>query len=149
MANTNEQGFTLIELMIVVAIIGILAAIAIPAYQSYIARAQASEALQLLSGAKSPLTEYYSDRGIWPTDPDDVGINTGGRFVLDSAEFAGGGTTALTLTVRATFRSDEIASVIRGKKLLLETVDGGRMWICRRDSGPDGIDNRYLPSACR
>ncbi len=149
MPITKHRGFTLIELMIVVAIIGVLAAIAIPAYQEYIARAQASEALQLLGGAKAPLAEYYADRGIWPSGPSEVGINTGGKYVLDSAEFVGGDTAALTLTVRATFRDDDISNAIRGKKLLLETIDGGRQWTCRRDSGVDGIDNRYLPEACR
>lgn len=120
MAKTRQQGFTLIELMIVVAIIGILAAIAIPAYQEYIARAQASEALQLLGGAKVPLTEFYADRGIWHTDPTEVGINLGEKYVLDLAELIGGGTGALTLTVNAIFKSTTISNAIKGKKLLLE-----------------------------
>jgi len=62
----KQQGFTLIELMIVVAIIGILAAIAIPQYQNYVARAQFSEAHTLLSGARTPAFERFSNRGEWP-----------------------------------------------------------------------------------
>ncbi len=62
----KQQGFTLIELMIVVAIIGILAAIAIPAYQDYTARAQASEAVSLLGGLKTPIVEYYNTNGQAP-----------------------------------------------------------------------------------
>ena len=62
----KQQGFTLIELMIVVAIIGILAAIAIPAYQDYTIRAQVSEGLSLASGAKAAVSEYYMDSGDFP-----------------------------------------------------------------------------------
>ena len=66
-----QQGFTLIELMIVVAIIGILAAVAIPAYQDYTIRAQVSEGLTLAGQAKSAVSEYYSEHGAWPNGNED------------------------------------------------------------------------------
>ncbi|MCH6548628.1 MAG: pilin, partial [Proteobacteria bacterium] len=70
-----QQGFTLIELMIVVAIIGILAAIAIPAYQDYTVRAQVSEGLNLGGGAKTAVTEYFQDRGAWPVNNTEAGLD--------------------------------------------------------------------------
>ncbi|HFA6894299.1 TPA: pilin [Neisseria gonorrhoeae] len=66
--NTLQKGFTLIELMIVIAIVGILAAVALPAYQDYTARAQVSEAILLAEGQKSAVTEYYLNHGKWPED---------------------------------------------------------------------------------
>lgn len=150
MPKTRQQGFTLIELMIVVAIIGILASIAIPAYQEYIARAQTSEGLALLSGAKTPLAEYYGDQGHWPATPDEVIGSTGGKYVISSMTFTtGASSTGLGLVLQATFRTTDIARVISGKQLALETTDGGLRWTCRAATGPNGISQRYLPAACR
>ncbi|ENS8071957.1 pilin, partial [Neisseria gonorrhoeae] len=72
--NTLQKGFTLIELMIVIAIVGILAAVALPAYQDYTARAQVSEAILLAEGQKSAVTEYYLNNGIWPANNGDAGV---------------------------------------------------------------------------
>ncbi len=77
-----QQGFTLIELMIVVAIIGILAAVAIPAYQDYLARAQAAEGASLLGGLKTGIAEYYSTNGAVPTIAQLGNPVTVGKYVL-------------------------------------------------------------------
>src|SRR5256885_10591363 len=93
--------------MIVVAIIGILAAVAIPAYQDYIARAQVSEAVNLLGGGKTPLAEYYSDKGSWPTTPGSVMGNLSGKYTGSIAYGSGGmpaagtGTLALVATLKS------------------------------------------------
>ncbi|EMS5464870.1 pilin, partial [Neisseria gonorrhoeae] len=79
--NTLQKGFTLIELMIVIAIVGILAAVALPAYQDYTARAQVSEAILLAEGQKSAVTEYYLNNGIWPENNGDAGVASSSSII--------------------------------------------------------------------
>ncbi|EPF9322240.1 pilin [Neisseria gonorrhoeae] len=78
--NTLQKGFTLIELMIVIAIVGILAAVALPAYQDYTARAQVSEAILLAEGQKSAVTEYYLNNGEWPKDNTSAGVASASKI---------------------------------------------------------------------
>ncbi|HFA6023053.1 TPA: pilin, partial [Neisseria gonorrhoeae] len=95
--NTLQKGFTLIELMIVIAIVGILAAVALPAYQDYTARAQVSEAILLAEGQKSAVTEYYLNHGKWPENNDSAGVASAseikGKYV-QKVEVAKGVVTA-------------------------------------------------------
>ena len=94
-----QKGFTLIELMIVVAIIGILAAMALPAYQDYTKRSHVSEGLTLAGAAKLGVTEFYADKGTWPTSNTDVGLgaaNTITGNAVNSVEVATGGVITIT-----------------------------------------------------
>ncbi|EMS6995833.1 pilin, partial [Neisseria gonorrhoeae] len=127
--NTLQKGFTLIELMIVIAIVGILAAVALPAYQDYTARAQVSEAILLAEGQKSAVTEYYLNHGEWPEDNGDAGVASPadkikGKYV-QKVEVAKG-------VVTAEMASSNVNKEIKGKKLSLwaKREDGSVKWFC-------------------
>ena len=143
-----QQGFTLIELMIVVAIIGILAAIAIPAYQDYTVRAQVSEGLNLGGGAKTAVTEYYQDRGAWPANNDQAGLdavptNIKGKYVASVTVTAAGANGIVTVV----YGIDAHATLLKGKNLTLTSTDAGGSvtWECRSGTLPD----KHLPASCR
>ncbi|HFC8056167.1 TPA: pilin [Neisseria meningitidis] len=162
--NTLQKGFTLIELMIVIAIVGILAAVALPAYQDYTARAQVSEAILLAEGQKSAVTEYYLNHGIWPKNNTSAGVASSseikGKYVKE--------VTVANGVVTATMLSSNVNNEIKGKKLSLwaKRQNGSVKWFCgqpvtRADNandavtaaaaatGNDKIDTKHLPSTCR
>ena len=145
----NIKGFTLIELMIVVAIIGILAAIAIPAYQDYIARSQVSEGVQLLGGGKTPLAEFYADRGQWPIAAASVMGTLSGKYVSKVSYLAvPNPITTSVLDLQALFKSSAVSKLIQGKTMMHSTANGGKIWTCSA-GGTNAIDARYLPGACK
>ncbi|MBW3898090.1 prepilin-type N-terminal cleavage/methylation domain-containing protein [Neisseria meningitidis] len=161
--NTLQKGFTLIELMIVIAIVGILAAVALPAYQDYTARAQVSEAILLAEGQKSAVTEYYLNHGEWPDGNSSAGVASSstikGKYV-QKVEVNNG-------VVTATMLSSGVNKEIQGKKLSLwaKRQDGSVKWFCgqpvTRDANATNddvkaatdtakkIDTKHLPSTCR
>jgi type IV pilus assembly protein PilA len=140
-----QKGFTLIELMIVVAIIGILAAVAIPAYQDYIARAQVSEAVSLTASGKTPMAEYFADKGTWPATASDVMGTVSGKYVSVITISTGASLTSSTLALTATMKGAGVNSALISKTLILGTADGGKAWTC---TGGD-IDTKHRPAACR
>ena len=161
----KQRGFTLIELMIVVAIIGILAAIAIPQYQAYTGRAQAAEALNLFGGVKTAMGEYYNDRGDWPAGTNGEGTtkctanpaecnNLFGLAAsgLIKGEYVGKIEAAGSGTVTVTFG----AGVHNGKTLVFTPAasEGAISWACASGGDatadpPTNIENSQLPSTCR
>ncbi|HHK5604792.1 TPA: pilin [Neisseria polysaccharea] len=142
-----QKGFTLIELMIVIAIVGVLAVVALPAYQDYTARAQMSEALTLAEGQKSAVVEYYSDKGQFPADNAAAGIAAAstikGKYVA-SVTVATANDKA---TITATMKSSGVNKDIKGKTLVLEGSQnaGSFDWTCKKGT----VDDKFLPSSCR
>ena len=143
-----EKGFTLIELMIVVAIIGILAAVAIPAYQDYIARAQVSEAVTLLGSGKTPFAEAYASDATWPAVTDVMGT-TRGKYT--SGITIGGSNTAApgAITLIATMWNTGVNSGIASSTVGLNTLDGGKIWTCFTSNTGAPLTGKFVPSNCR
>ncbi|EMT4924197.1 pilin, partial [Neisseria gonorrhoeae] len=158
--NTLQKGFTLIELMIVIAIVGILAAVALPAYQDYTARAQVSEAILLAEGQKSAVTEYYLNNGIWPENNASAGVASSssikGKYVKEVKVAKG--------VVTATMNSSNVNKEIKGKRLSLwgRRENGSVKWFCGQPvtrakadnddvtaDAKDAIETKHLPSTCR
>jgi type IV pilus assembly protein PilA len=144
MRTQIQKGFTLIELMIVVAIIGILAAVAVPAYQDYIARAQVSEAVSLTTGAKTPISEYYNEKGQWPLASTEVISNPSGKYTSYITIMGPAAGTLGTISIEARMKDAGVNNVIVGGTLVL-TTNNAKQFSCTGGN----LAARFRPSACR
>ena len=139
----NQWGFTLIELMIVVAIIGILAAIAIPMYLDYTTRSQIAEGLNVAGGAKSAVTEYYQDRGAFPTNNAQAGLDAPGNIIGNYVTSVSVNADIITIMYGA-----DAHPFINGETVTLTAIDhqGSVGWVC---ASGGVIQTKHMPSSCR
>jgi type IV pilus assembly protein PilA len=171
MLKTVQKGFTLIELMIVVAIIGILAAIAIPAYQDYTIRSQVTEGLNLAASVKAEVAEYYAQYGAWPTaivgGVGTLGHAAGqipsGKYVrsVQIAAADGPGTGGGPGTIYVTYASNAVPGFVANNKLngrvlaLRPLLSGASatagnedvVWVCGRNTGSGTVHPPAAPAA--
>ena len=147
----HVRGFTLIELMIVVAIVAILAAIAIGQYSNYIVRAQVTEASSLITAAKVGVAEYYNFNGIFPAVGSDIGLQDDGTDVkgeyVASVVVAGPVITATFKTAAATAGVKGANKNIAGQTITFTATDnvGSLSWACEATV----IEQKYCPSSCK
>jgi type IV pilus assembly protein PilA len=136
-----QQGFTLIELMIVVAIIGILAAVALPAYQDYTKRSRVSEGLSLAAGAKTAMAEYYASNNAWPADNAAAGVAA-------KADINGNSVTSVEVkdnTIIVVYKTN-VDVAAKNTIILTGTANGGGVsWDCKGGT----VDDKFRPSECR
>ena len=139
-----QKGFTLIELMIVVAIIGILAAVAVPAYLDYAVRAQVGEGINLAAGTKAAVTEFFQDQGVFPPDNATAGVEAATNIVgknVTQVEVTGAG------LIQVTFGNDVNTKILGAVLTLTPTNNLGSVtWAC---SGDAILVDKWLPKSCR
>jgi len=147
MKRQLQRGFTLIELMIVVAIIGILAAIAIPQYQDYTIRARVSEGVNLASSAKTAVSEYYNTNKVWPTNAASAGFTSAASAWVGNVDI----NTGIILVTLSNTAS--LGGASQGQFNLSPVADANNTsvsWICRAGGGTGtAVPAKYLPANCR
>lgn len=146
-----QQGFTLIELMIVVAIVGILAAVALPAYQDYTVRAKVSEGLARLAEAKTSVAEFYSAQSRVPAAAVSAGFNSAAAGNVSSVTCTGGTNGCDVLTLAMATGAGKVTQ-LAGKNTIDMSVtasaNGMLVWKCKTGATA-GMDNKYLPASCK
>ncbi|CDT94023.1 pilin [Vibrio diabolicus] len=143
----KQQGFTLIELMIVVAVIGVLASIAIPQYQKYVAKSEVASALATLTGLKTNVEAYAVENGAFPANGTEEELGAPKTIPSGDIDFAATNTSGATGTITFTFKTSGVSNLITGKKFALAR-DGNGTWTCD-GTASNAVTDDLLPKNCR
>ena len=146
MLRARAPGFTILEVMLVVAVIGIMAAVAFPAYLAYPPRAQIAEAINMLSASRHAALEYRANGGKWPQAIDEIMGGGSGKYTASVSVYQDGNAASFVLMARMS--AVGTAAEIRGATLVLTTTDDGATWSCAA-GGPSPVRTEYLPGSCR
>lgn len=153
MKRSMQKGFTLIELMIVVAIIGILAAVALPAYQDYTVRAKVSEVILAASSAKTAIAETYSNKSTMELTQASMGVQPQESKYVASLVYTSTGPTEGVVTVTTKSKADSgLPDDAASKTVVMKatgTASGTVQWTCGKGADPAGVATKYLPSSCK
>jgi type IV pilus assembly protein PilA len=151
MKRQLQQGFTLIELMIVVAIIGILAAVALPAYQDYMVRAKVSEVILAASSGRTAVAETFSQKGTMDLSAASMGVQTQSSKYVASVDYLKTSPTVGNIIVKTT-SDTSLPDAVKAKFINLrgtaDTATGQVIWTCG-GAATDPIPAKYLPSSCK
>jgi type IV pilus assembly protein PilA len=150
----SQQGFTLIELMIVVAIVGILASVAIPAYSDYTVRAEVTEAIAAAGAAKTSVADYYYANDALPTSNSEAGLGVSTSYssdLISEINVADNSTTGIDPGTIEIIFADASGSITQGDKLVFipDVSNNSLAWTCSVDSATPSLPAKYAPANCR
>ncbi|CAE6893252.1 Belongs to the N-Me-Phe pilin family [Vibrio sp. B1REV9] len=144
--HMKQKGFTLIELMMVVAVIGVLAMVAIPQYQKYVAKAEVAAALSLMTGVKTNVEAYTAEYGAFPAASESSALGVPSIIPQGTIAFEPDASSA-SGSIRFTFATDSSPKLVGSDFALVRSINGG--WTCTASGATSAVESALLPKTCK